>query len=209
MPVALSAPTMAGMPSSRATMAAWQVRPPRSVTMAAAFFITGSQSGLVVSATSTSPGWKAARSRVLGDDAHGAAGDLLADGAAGRRTGGAALERIGFEMPARAGGTPRSRAAPARCRARRRARPWPIRCPWARHARRGGSSGPRCGSRSRRASARRRRRCRSARGRRSASRHWRVSGRPRPRHRPCAAACGPASGAARRGGRARKVGLWT
>ena len=39
-------------------MAAWQVRPPRLVTMAAAVFITGSQSGVVVSATSTSPGWK-------------------------------------------------------------------------------------------------------------------------------------------------------
>ena len=45
-------------------MAAWQVRPPRLVTMAPARFITGSQSGLVVSATSTSPVWKAARSRV-------------------------------------------------------------------------------------------------------------------------------------------------
>ena len=49
-------PTTAGMPSSRATIAAWQVRPPRLVTMAAAVFITGSQSGVVVSATSTSPG---------------------------------------------------------------------------------------------------------------------------------------------------------
>ena len=38
-------------------IAAWQVRPPRSVTIAAAFFITGSQSGVVMSATSTSPGW--------------------------------------------------------------------------------------------------------------------------------------------------------
>jgi hypothetical protein len=54
--VASLAPTMAGMPSARATMAAWQVRPPRLVTTAAAVFITGSQSGVVVSATSTSPG---------------------------------------------------------------------------------------------------------------------------------------------------------
>ena len=38
-------------------MAAWHVRP-RLVTMAAAVFITGSQSGVVVSATSTSPGRK-------------------------------------------------------------------------------------------------------------------------------------------------------
>ena len=36
-------------------MAAWQVRPPRLVTIAAARFITGSQSGSVMSATSTSP----------------------------------------------------------------------------------------------------------------------------------------------------------
>src|SRR6266581_5516324 len=53
---ALAAPTTAGTPSSRATMAAWQVRPPWLVTIAAAVFITGSQSGLVASATSTSPG---------------------------------------------------------------------------------------------------------------------------------------------------------
>ncbi len=37
-------------------IAAWQVRPPRLVTMAAARFITGSQLGSVMSATSTSPG---------------------------------------------------------------------------------------------------------------------------------------------------------
>jgi hypothetical protein len=36
-------------------MAAWQVRPPRLVTMAAARFITGSQSGSVMSVTRTSP----------------------------------------------------------------------------------------------------------------------------------------------------------
>ena len=54
--VASPVPTTAGMPSSRATIAAWQVRPPRLVTIAAAIFMTGSQSGVVVSATSTSPG---------------------------------------------------------------------------------------------------------------------------------------------------------
>src|SRR6516165_1159869 len=59
--VAPSAPTTAGRPSSRATMAAWQVRPPRLVTIAAAVFMTGSQSGLVASATSTSPGRKEVR----------------------------------------------------------------------------------------------------------------------------------------------------
>ena len=36
-------------------MAAWQVRPPRLVTIADARFMTGSQSGSVMSATSTSP----------------------------------------------------------------------------------------------------------------------------------------------------------
>src|SRR5690606_34196118 len=54
--VALPQPTTAGMPSSRAMMAAWQVRPPRLVTMALARFMTGSQSGSVMSETSTSPG---------------------------------------------------------------------------------------------------------------------------------------------------------
>ena len=37
-------------------IAAWQVRPPRLVTMAVARFITGSQLGSVMSVTSTSPG---------------------------------------------------------------------------------------------------------------------------------------------------------
>ncbi|CRR49572.1 hypothetical protein PAERUG_P45_London_17_VIM_2_12_12_05373 [Pseudomonas aeruginosa] len=55
--VALPQPTTAGMPSSRAMIAAWQVRPPRLVTMALARFITGSQSGSVMSETRTSPGW--------------------------------------------------------------------------------------------------------------------------------------------------------
>ena len=54
-------PTIAGRPSSRLTMAAWQVRPPRLVTMAAAFFMIGSQSGSVLSVTSTSPSWNWSR----------------------------------------------------------------------------------------------------------------------------------------------------
>ncbi len=37
-------------------IAAWQVRPPRLVTIAEARFITGSQFGSVMSVTSTSPG---------------------------------------------------------------------------------------------------------------------------------------------------------
>ena len=54
--VALPQPTTAGMPNSRAMIAAWQVRPPRLVTIALARFMTGSQSGSVMSDTSTSPG---------------------------------------------------------------------------------------------------------------------------------------------------------
>ena len=50
------APVTQGLPMPRATIAAWQVRPPRLVTIAAAVFMTGSQSGVVVSATRTSPG---------------------------------------------------------------------------------------------------------------------------------------------------------
>ena len=46
------------MPSSRLMMAAWQVRPPRLVTMAPAVFMIGSQSGSVMSVTSTSPARK-------------------------------------------------------------------------------------------------------------------------------------------------------
>ncbi len=55
--VASPQPTTAGMPSSRAMMAAWQVRPPRLVTMAEARFMTGSQLGSVMSVTRMSPGW--------------------------------------------------------------------------------------------------------------------------------------------------------
>ena len=39
--VAFSAPTMQGMPNSRLTIAAWQVTPPLSVTIAPAIFIKG------------------------------------------------------------------------------------------------------------------------------------------------------------------------
>ena len=51
----LGVATTHGTPSSRLTMAAWQVRPPRLVTIADAIFIVGSQSGSVMSVTSTSP----------------------------------------------------------------------------------------------------------------------------------------------------------
>ena len=53
--MAVRAPTMHGTFSSRATMAAWQVIPPVSVTSAEARRMVGSQSGLVILATSTSP----------------------------------------------------------------------------------------------------------------------------------------------------------
>ena len=51
--VAARVPTTAGIPSSRAMIAAWQVRPPRLVTIADARFMIGSQSGSVMSATKT------------------------------------------------------------------------------------------------------------------------------------------------------------
>jgi len=58
--VASRVPTTAGMPSSRALFAAWQVRTPRFVTIAKAFFMIGPRSGSVMSATSTSPARKLA-----------------------------------------------------------------------------------------------------------------------------------------------------
>ncbi len=53
--VAVSVPTTAGTPSSRETMAAWEVIPPSSVTMPAARFIAGTMSGVVISVTMMSP----------------------------------------------------------------------------------------------------------------------------------------------------------
>ena len=53
--VAVRVPTTQGTPSSRATMAVWQVMPPPSVTRAEARRMAGTQSGLVIGATSTSP----------------------------------------------------------------------------------------------------------------------------------------------------------
>ena len=52
--VAEPVPTRQGMPSSRETIAAWQVIPPESVTIAAARRISGTQSGVVMCATRTS-----------------------------------------------------------------------------------------------------------------------------------------------------------
>jgi hypothetical protein len=53
--VAEPLPTTAGTPSSRETMAAWEVIPPSSVTIPAARFIAGTMSGIVISATMMSP----------------------------------------------------------------------------------------------------------------------------------------------------------
>jgi hypothetical protein len=60
--VALPVPTMAGNPSSRLTIAACDVRPPWSVTIAAARFMIGSQSGSVISVTRISPSSNVPRS---------------------------------------------------------------------------------------------------------------------------------------------------
>jgi hypothetical protein len=79
--VAVPQPTTAGMPSSRAMIAAWQVRPPRLVTIAAARFMTGSQSGSVMSATSTSPGAHPRHVLDVGDDPRVAGADALSDAA--------------------------------------------------------------------------------------------------------------------------------
>ncbi len=98
--VPCSVPTTAGKPSSRLTMAAWQVRPPRLVTIAAAFFMIGSQSGSVLSVTRTSPGLELPQILDALDDAHRARGDLLADAAARDEDGtAAALEVVGLDAP--------------------------------------------------------------------------------------------------------------
>jgi hypothetical protein len=76
--VALPVPTMAGRPSSRLTMAAWLVRPPWSVTMAAARFMIGTQSGSVLPVTRIAPSTKRSMSRAL-DQADPAGDDRVAD----------------------------------------------------------------------------------------------------------------------------------
>ena len=54
--VAFLVPTTQGIPSSLEIIAAWQVLPPVFVTIALACFIIGTQSGSVISVTSTLPG---------------------------------------------------------------------------------------------------------------------------------------------------------
>ena len=63
--VAVPVPMTAGMPSSRLTMAAWEVRPPWSVTMPAAFLRIGPQSGSVISVTRIPPSSKRSISSAL------------------------------------------------------------------------------------------------------------------------------------------------
>ncbi len=63
--MALPVPTIAGTPSSRLTMAACEVRPPWSVTMALARFMIGTQSGSVVPVTRIEPSTKSSMSRTF------------------------------------------------------------------------------------------------------------------------------------------------
>ena len=109
-----SVPTTAGTPSSRATIAACDVRPPRSVTMPAAVFMTGSQSGSVISVTRISPGWNVAELSRVAHDADLARHDAVADRESFHERRGAILQlRRGGAWGARAGCAP-SRAALAR-----------------------------------------------------------------------------------------------
>ena len=73
--VARRVPTMHGTPSSRLTIAAWQVMPPLSVTSAPARRMTGTQSGLVIGATRISPGSSAPPFGRFPEDAHPAGDD--------------------------------------------------------------------------------------------------------------------------------------
>ena len=77
--VALPVPTMHGRPNSRDTIAACAVRPPLSVTIAATRRITGSQSGSVISATSTSPACTVASALDVAHHAHAPDADPLAN----------------------------------------------------------------------------------------------------------------------------------
>ena len=76
---------------------AWQVRPPRLVMIAAAVFMIGSQSGVVVSATSTSPGLNSDRCVGVIDPFRDARGDPVADRSALGDYLASALEHIGFQ----------------------------------------------------------------------------------------------------------------
>ena len=63
--MALPVPTTAGTPSSRLTIAAWLVGPPWSVTIPAARFMMGTQSGSVISVTRMAPSRNVAMSAAV------------------------------------------------------------------------------------------------------------------------------------------------
>ena len=63
--VAQLVPTTALIPNSLATMAAWHVRPPLLVIIPADIFMSGSQSGVVISVTKISPAMNMSCSSIL------------------------------------------------------------------------------------------------------------------------------------------------
>ena len=101
-------------PSSRLTMAAWQVRPPRLVTMAAAFFMIGSQSGSVLSVTRISPGLKKHEIGGVWDDANGAGGDSAAHASARHQDVTPLPQPVAFQPAGPARWSAPSPGAPAR-----------------------------------------------------------------------------------------------
>ena len=123
-------PTTAGTPSSRATIAAWQVRPPRLVTIAAAVFITGCQSGrrgvghqdLARPEACPDPAASAI-------DAGDARRDLLADRPAGGQDRRRSLSGVGLEALGRAARSDRLRPRLDDVESAVLGRPSPIRCP--------------------------------------------------------------------------------
>ena len=102
--VASPVPTTHGMPSSRETIAAWQVMPPESVTIAAARRMSGTQSGEVMCVTSTSPSRSRVGVRERAEDAHRPARDARRGAEAAQR----APRRLG-RRPARSRRAPRGR----------------------------------------------------------------------------------------------------
>ena len=135
-----------------------------------ACFMIGSQSGVVMSVTSTSPGLKSPRSRRASrSPARRRCRCARPDGtSADQHLAGAAERELLDDVPSPSGKPP-SPAAPARCTAADRCRPWPTRCPSAPDARPCRCNGARSSRRSRRVRARPHRLGRSARGRAGAS----------------------------------------
>ena len=126
--MAVRAPTTHGTPSSRLTMAAWQVMPPPSVTTAAARRSVGSQSGFVIGATSTSPSAQRAAFARCGQHPGHARGDARR-GAQPTQQDGSGRGRLRWRRGGEGGDGPRL----GRWRGRRRRRST-TRCPWARRS---------------------------------------------------------------------------